>query len=163
MCSHTLRQGGGLPGAGSGLVGWRCRRNDLFALDNIKQLYSDKNPFAHRASTSPDWSQFYVVSRCRHNLSQRRTSKGPCVLMQQLNTSLFESEKWEDGNRFYLGATQLQITHKISPFMIKAKEKRGFTFPFPSLCTSSASSSSTCTSKEKRRSWRREAVIAQWA
>lgn len=40
---------------------------------------------------------------------------------------LCECEEWEDGEGFYLGATQLQITHQITPIMIKAQE-RGLTF-----------------------------------
>lgn len=77
------------------------------------------------------------------NLSQKGTSKAAYVLIQrcqQLNICLCECEEWEDGKRFYLGATQLQITHQITPIMIKAQE-RGLTFSSCSLGTLSASSS----------------------
>lgn len=140
----------------------------LSAVDNIKQLYTDKNP-SRCLSTCPEWSQFHIVSHCSRNLSQRRTSKTARVLIQrrqQLNTCLRESVEWEDGRGFYLGATQIQITHQITPIMIKAQEWH-LTFPYWSLGTLSASSTcmSTERGRERENGWGRPYPIqsSRWA
>lgn len=132
-CSHILRQGGVLPGAGSSVVGWLWEEW-LSALDNIKQLY-DKNCL----STRPDWSQFSAFLPCPtavaiyHRREHQRLSVSSYSDANSL-TCVCVNVRSGRTERVFLGATQLQITHQITPIMIKAKE-RGFTFSSCSLCT----------------------------
>lgn len=70
---------------------------------------------------------------------------------------VYECEVWVDGKGFYLVATQSQITHQITPIMIKAEEI-DFTYYSFILCTFSAS----CTPERQRKMVNGD-VITQWA
>lgn len=151
-CIYILQQGGGFPGAGSGLASWLWEEW-LSSLENFKQLKIDKIPFHTLSFYKSRLITFVSLRPVAATVYLRANIKGSLCPHEAMraakHVSVCECEEWEDGKGFYLGATQLQITHQITPIMIKAKQ-RGFTTPHPTPCslgTLSTAPSSTSTSR----------------
>lgn len=113
---HVRQQGGGFSSADRGPV---CCFQEESAPDNVPQLGSDKECSDREYFLRAQNKAFHVATRRSHSLSDMKglVSGGGSRL-----TCLRGREEWEVDGRFYLGATQLQITQQITLIMIKGEE-----------------------------------------